>query len=314
MNNALNTFAKSAENLSKNPLGIIGLFIVLVYGIAGMVLITSSELGDSKDYLVWFLIGFPILILWTFYNLVTKHYSKLYAPSDYQDESNFMKAIDIDTGSIETNEPKIISKDVNEVQESLNTLNLIEELQNQMKELTIDLSVKRNNKSQNVNYVEEKFKEDRELLEKTRSIVNWKGSFIHVNTLLENSKKLKAELKNRGVSKIRDFGVGSQFEFNPDVRLLTFGENVAITQIRVALELAIKFNMEYVNFTVDDYNNNGIYFGSYGYSSTKVAKISELPIKQILSDDSFSIDTLAELINAKAVHDLRNLTIKKGSH
>ncbi len=309
MNNALNTIAKSAENLSKNPLGIIGLFIVLVYGIAGLVLITTNELGNSKQYLVWFLILFPVLILWTFYNLVTKHYSKLYAPSDYQDESNFMKAIDMDTGSVEINDTKTINKDFIEIQESLNTLNLIEEQQNRIEEITLELSKMRNNKTQKLSNVEEKFKEERELLEQTRSIVNWKGSVVHVNKLLDDSEHLITKLQNSGVGNIKFFGIGSQYEFNPDIRLLTFGNNITISQVQEMLALAIEFNFEYVNITKADGNSNGIYFGSYGYSRNKVAKISDLPLNQILNNDSITTEALDEIISSKAVYDLTKKAI-----
>lgn len=101
MQQSFNSFTKSSEKLSRTPLGIVGLFIVLVYGIAGLTLITTPDLGDEKIYLVWFLILFPILILGVFYRLVTKHYNKLYAPSDYKDEGNFMKSIDKDTNTKE---------------------------------------------------------------------------------------------------------------------------------------------------------------------------------------------------------------------
>ena len=38
MPSPLSEFGKIAQNLARNPLGIIALFIVLVYGIAGLVL------------------------------------------------------------------------------------------------------------------------------------------------------------------------------------------------------------------------------------------------------------------------------------
>ena len=43
----LGEFAKAARRLAKNPLGIIALFIVLVYGIAGLVLGYSAEHLDA---------------------------------------------------------------------------------------------------------------------------------------------------------------------------------------------------------------------------------------------------------------------------
>ena len=149
MKNSFDTFAKSAENLSKNPLGIIGLFLVLVYGIAGLVVTTTQELGNARVYLIWFLILFPPMILLVFYNLVTKHYNKLYSPSDYKDEGNFMKAIDKLTNSIE-NDLHDEEVDNSEREATVNTLRLIEELQNQVKELVSEVNDIRHNGAEDI--------------------------------------------------------------------------------------------------------------------------------------------------------------------
>ncbi len=57
----LKEFGDTAKALAKNPLGIIALFIVLIYGFAALVVGASSQLGPEERYpIVWFLI---ILIL-----------------------------------------------------------------------------------------------------------------------------------------------------------------------------------------------------------------------------------------------------------
>jgi hypothetical protein len=90
----LKDFAEAAVRLARNPLGIIGLAFVLVYGIAGVVA-TSAVFGPQERLvLVWFLVGFPVLILGAFYRLVTKHHSKLYAPSDFKEDASFPQALD----------------------------------------------------------------------------------------------------------------------------------------------------------------------------------------------------------------------------
>ena len=87
-------FGNIATKLARNPLGIIGLAFVLVYGIAGLVA-TSSVLREQERLIfVWFLVIFPVVILGTFYRLVTKHHSKLYAPSDFRDDRGFLEALD----------------------------------------------------------------------------------------------------------------------------------------------------------------------------------------------------------------------------
>lgn len=88
----------SARALSRSPLGIIALFIVLVYGIAGLVLsISSSDLPDGAVWpLVLFLALFPALVLGVFAWLVAKHHTKLYAPMDYPDQDGFFRALSSD--------------------------------------------------------------------------------------------------------------------------------------------------------------------------------------------------------------------------
>lgn len=83
----LKAFAQSARSLTKNPLGVIGLFLVLVYGFACLLFGASSKSLESTERqpLIWFLVLFPCLVLGAFYRLVAKHHKKLYAPSDFKD-------------------------------------------------------------------------------------------------------------------------------------------------------------------------------------------------------------------------------------
>lgn len=92
---SLREFGKISKDLARNPLGIIGLFLVLVYGIAGLVTATSALDSISQYILVIFLVVFPFAVLFIFYKLVTDHHNKLYAPNDYTNEENFMKALEI---------------------------------------------------------------------------------------------------------------------------------------------------------------------------------------------------------------------------
>jgi CheY-like chemotaxis protein len=92
MINNLQCFADTAKGLSRNPLGIIALFIVLVYGLACLVITFAHQLSSPERLpLIYFLVFFPILVLIIFAWLVSKHNSKLYAPSDYSNEENYVK-------------------------------------------------------------------------------------------------------------------------------------------------------------------------------------------------------------------------------
>ncbi|MES2556751.1 MAG: pYEATS domain-containing protein [Bacteroidota bacterium] len=87
-------FRKSAKALSKNPLGIIALFIVLVYGLGSMVVVVGGEklLAIAYHPLTWFLAIFPFIVLLVFAYLVSRHHQKLYAPSDYDSSEHFIEA------------------------------------------------------------------------------------------------------------------------------------------------------------------------------------------------------------------------------
>ncbi len=78
------------SNFFKNPIGVIGIFLVLTEAIASMVIVKSSLNDIQNTILVIFIVLFPCLVLVAFYLLVTRHHKKLYSPSDYRDEKNFV--------------------------------------------------------------------------------------------------------------------------------------------------------------------------------------------------------------------------------
>jgi CheY-like chemotaxis protein len=85
-------FGDTAKGLARNPLGIIALFIVLVYGFASLVTaFAGSFTVAERAPLIWFLIFFPVLVLGVFSWLVSRHSGKLFAPSDFKNEDNYVK-------------------------------------------------------------------------------------------------------------------------------------------------------------------------------------------------------------------------------
>lgn len=89
----ISVFSNSAAGFSRNPLGIIALFIVLVYGFASLTLTLGGNLTSYERVpIVYFLVIFPVLVLFVFTWLVSKHSGKLFAPADFKDEGNFLKA------------------------------------------------------------------------------------------------------------------------------------------------------------------------------------------------------------------------------
>lgn len=85
-------FGATAVSLSRNPLGIIALFIVMVYGFASLVAAFSNSFAPGEKVpLIYFLVIFPILVLAVFAWLVSCHSAKLYGPGDYKNEENYLR-------------------------------------------------------------------------------------------------------------------------------------------------------------------------------------------------------------------------------
>ena len=90
----IKSFGETAKGLARNPLGIIALFIVLVYGFAALVTAFASSLTSGERLpLIWFLVLFPVLVLAVFAWLVSKHSGKLFAPGDFKNEDNYLTAM-----------------------------------------------------------------------------------------------------------------------------------------------------------------------------------------------------------------------------
>ena len=125
-------FNPTAEKLAKNPLGIIALFIVLVYALSASTLIFSSIPYDLQKLLVYFIVIFPVFVLIAFFILVTKHHDKLYSPADYKDEAHFMETRYPVTGELKSKkaEPKpavksdykAVKSDIKEVENTLESI------------------------------------------------------------------------------------------------------------------------------------------------------------------------------------------------
>ena len=76
----------------KNPLTVIVVFAGLseVFG----TLVLPHLNNNTQDIFIWFVMGFPILLIGLFFYTLHKDHKVLYAPSDYKDENNFFKVLE----------------------------------------------------------------------------------------------------------------------------------------------------------------------------------------------------------------------------
>jgi hypothetical protein len=94
MSKTSSNFFGIVPKLSKDPLGIIALFIALVYAIAALILGLGSHLTVTQKWpFIGFLIGFPVIVLISFLWLVVNYNQKLYSPEDYRSDKAFLKTL-----------------------------------------------------------------------------------------------------------------------------------------------------------------------------------------------------------------------------
>lgn len=114
----MKNFYGSAHKLSKNPLGIIALFLILVYALVSLVAGFGNLSQEIKIIFLIYLLLFPIIVLRVFYVLVTKYHDKLYAPSDFKDDRNFLDVMEL--GLKRSDTTKYLSeKIINELTEKI---------------------------------------------------------------------------------------------------------------------------------------------------------------------------------------------------
>jgi len=76
-----------------NPLTIVAIFAALAE-VAGTTAIALIQ-DDLQIYFIWFVMGFPILLVSLFFYTLNKNPRVLYAPSDFKDEANFVELIQV---------------------------------------------------------------------------------------------------------------------------------------------------------------------------------------------------------------------------
>ena len=75
-----------SKGLARNPIGIFSLFIMLVESLAaGVLTVRTVNLRPyERGPLIWFIVLFPVLVLFVFNNLVMHHHWRLYGPREHR--------------------------------------------------------------------------------------------------------------------------------------------------------------------------------------------------------------------------------------
>ena len=88
-------FMGNAKGFVRNPLGIVALFVSLIYGMACLVVTKGLEVLTLNERLVLiaFIVAFPLILLVVFFILVVCFPGHLYGPSDFKDEKWWVQVI-----------------------------------------------------------------------------------------------------------------------------------------------------------------------------------------------------------------------------
>lgn len=290
-------FYPTAEKLSKNPLGIIALFIVLVYALGTSTLIFSSIPYELQKILVLFLVIFPVLVLIIFYLLVTKHHDKLYSPSDYKDEKHFMETRFPVTGELRTS-PKTVGKKSTSYK---NIRNGIKEVSNTLKSLEEKVTTSRSPQAQ---------KEVSGLVEKAQGIIDdvktkldWSSCEVRINQLLPNYTEIRNILIKNSIPVSTPFGTDEEEFGKPELLLLTFTSKAKMSHIKEILKIFIenKIQVDAINYSyeTDIDGNTGIYIGSYTYQNEPYISDGQELIN-LINNDNFTKKEFIEYIHKNA--------------
>jgi hypothetical protein len=90
-NAAQSGFFSTASAMSRSPLGFLGLCLVLVYAVAGIAFAAAKLDAYLQEILVWFIVLYPVLVLFTFVVLITKYRDQMIWPTDFQNSADFIK-------------------------------------------------------------------------------------------------------------------------------------------------------------------------------------------------------------------------------
>jgi len=133
-----------------NPLTIIAIFAGLaeIAGTTSLAIVNDS----LQIYFLWFVMGFPTLLLLLFFWTLHKDPTKLYSPGDYQDDKSFLESLSqgyFETKPIEDQSEKHSSKDIGILEK------VVEVLPEKVIRILLEASSKGNNE---VNAFEKVFK------------------------------------------------------------------------------------------------------------------------------------------------------------
>lgn len=249
--------------------------------------------------MVIFVVLFPCLVLRVFYLLVTKHHKKLYSPSDYKDEQNFVKTYNNNT---QKNESVIVDTETmtqkEENDESIaiikKALMDIAQLQKKIIPTVEDSIISENDKENYISNLDDflmgTFEDEEERILK-----------VKISPMYNCSKLLEELLKQNYIASIYRFGSDKKFVSNIEHEAIWLGCEVPLDMAVNVIRMAKRYypHLKYLQLSDDkevapEYVKYQIYIGG----STSTAKERKL---RVLSESDF--EKIYSFNNIKEFHD-----------
>lgn len=284
------------SNFLKNPIGIIGIFLVLAEAIASIVIVKSNLNDYQNTVLVIFVVLFPCLVLWVFYLLVTKHHKKLYSPSDYKDEQNFVYTYNSNTRK---EEMSIINENMKRFEENDKNIAMIKdaladiiELQKKVIPVMEDSIISKNDKENYLSSMDDFLVGSFEYEDRVLK--------VEISPMYKCSKLLEELVKENYIANIYRFGSDKKFVSNLEHEAIWLGCEVPLDMTINVIKMAKKYYPHLKYIQLDDENDNAPEYVKYqvyigGASST--ARERKL---KVLNDADF--DKLYTFDNINELH------------
>lgn len=286
-------------NFFKNPIGVIGIFLVLTEAIASIVIVNSNLNDFQNTILVIFVVLFPCLVLLVFYLLVTKHHKKLYSPSDYKDEQNFVNTYNSNTQkneSVITNKETMTQKEDNDKSIAIlkDTLTDIVQLQKKIIPTVEDSIISENDKENYISNMDDflmgTFEDEEEKILR-----------VEISPMYKCSKLLEELVKQNYIASIYRFGIDKKFVSNIEHEAIWLGCKVPLDMAVNVIKMAKKYypHLKYIQLSDDkEYAPEYVKYQIYIGGSTSTAEERRL---RVLSESDF--EKIYSFNSIKELHD-----------
>lgn len=188
-----------------------------------------------------------------------------------------------------------------------NTINLIQDLGENLKSLTENLSsISGNNLLQadvreKLAVIEDKLAISERNITETKQQIDWQSVTIQINDLLPEYDQILANINELGINISDTFGSSSKVPEVPKRKIIAFGKEIDIRHLRVIVNLLKPFGFNLIHYADKPVNKGNIYIGSYIYSRPDLdnSRIIDPQIENVINDPNSTIENIINLFKTK---------------